>query len=193
MGRPRLLKSRELSAVPVARYFVVVGSVLTVLLLIAGWSLPEPPPIFPDRPEIIDRATIRIRSERKWPEKVVLDTSQPTITPPSTEVSPAQQLAESQPDGRRDQTRADSLARPNPDAQPIHADRAPTRAKHRTRRLPTTHVARVRIRSEQVTLGTREECCRFARADGPAISKTASRKRVARRDTWIGWHFPEEN
>jgi len=75
MGWPGLLKSWELSAVPIARYFVVVGSALAALLLIAGWSLPEPPASFPDRPEIIDRATIRIRSERKWPEKVVLDTS----------------------------------------------------------------------------------------------------------------------
>jgi hypothetical protein len=28
--------------VPIAKYFVVVGSALAVLLLIAGWSLPEP-------------------------------------------------------------------------------------------------------------------------------------------------------
>ena len=27
---------------PIAKYFVVVGSALAVLLLIAGWSLPEP-------------------------------------------------------------------------------------------------------------------------------------------------------
>jgi hypothetical protein len=31
-----LLNSRELSAVPIARYFMVVGSALVVLLLIAG-------------------------------------------------------------------------------------------------------------------------------------------------------------
>jgi hypothetical protein len=37
---------------------------------------------FPDRSEIIERAAISIRSERKWPEKVVLDTSKPTMTPP---------------------------------------------------------------------------------------------------------------
>jgi hypothetical protein len=53
------MNSRELSAVPIARYFMVVGSAL-VVLLIAGWSLPEPPSSFSDRPEIIDRATNRI-------------------------------------------------------------------------------------------------------------------------------------
>src|SRR5258708_28054430 len=61
---------------------MVAGSALAVLLLIAGWSLPESPASFPDRPEIIERAAIRIRSERKWPEKVVLDTGKPTMTPP---------------------------------------------------------------------------------------------------------------
>jgi hypothetical protein len=70
MGWPGLLKSRELSAVPIARYFVVVGSALAALLLIAGWSLPEPPASFPDRPEIIERAAIRIRSARTWQKRL---------------------------------------------------------------------------------------------------------------------------
>lgn len=78
---------------------MVVGSVLALLLLLASWSLPEPPESFADRPEVIGRATIRIRSARTWPEKVVLDTSQPTIPPPSIEVVSAQQLVERLPDG----------------------------------------------------------------------------------------------
>lgn len=41
---------------PIARYFVVVGSALAALPLIAGWSLPEPLPSFPDRPETIEGA-----------------------------------------------------------------------------------------------------------------------------------------
>jgi hypothetical protein len=49
---------------PIARYFVVVGSGLAALLLIAGWSLPEARASFPDRPEIIDKVAIRIRSAR---------------------------------------------------------------------------------------------------------------------------------
>jgi hypothetical protein len=108
---------------PIARYFVVVGSALAALLLIAGWSLPEPPASVPDRPEIIERAAIRIRSARKWPEKVVLDTSQPTIAPPSIEVAPTEQLVARLPDEMTDQTRADALAKLNPDARPIDAHR----------------------------------------------------------------------
>jgi hypothetical protein len=179
--------------VPIAKYFVVVGSALAVLLLIAGWSLPEHPESFPDRPEVIDRATIRIRSERKWPEKIVLDTNQPTFSPLSIEVAPAQQSVEPLPDEMTDQTGIDAQAKLNPDAPPIDAHRRPARAKRKPRAFPSAHVARARNRNEQPALGTGEECCRFEWADGPALSKSASRKRVARRDSWIGWHFPEAN
>jgi hypothetical protein len=79
--------------------------VLVVLLLMAGWSLPGPPPSFPDRPEIIERAAIRIRSARAWPEKVVLDTGQLTIPTPSIEVAPTEQLVAGLPDEMTDQTR----------------------------------------------------------------------------------------
>ena len=96
---------------PIARYFIVVGSALVVLLLIAGWSLPEPPASFPDRPEIIERAAIRIRSERKWPEKIVMDTTQLTIPTPSIEVAPTEQLVARLPDEMTDQSRVDSLAK----------------------------------------------------------------------------------
>jgi hypothetical protein len=173
---------------------MVVGSALVVLLLIAGWSLPELPPSFPDRPEIIERAAIRIRSERKWPERVVLDTNQLMIPPPPIEVAPTEQLVARLPDEMTDQTRIDPLAELNPDARPTDAHRRPVRAKRKpARALPSTHVARARNRNEQPTLGTGEGCCRFAWADRPEMSKAASARRVARRDSWIGWHFPEVN
>ena len=111
---------------PIARYFMVAGSALAVLLLIAGWSLPEPPASFPDRPEIIDRAAIRIRSERKWPEKVVLDTNRPMIPPPSIEVVPTAQLVARVPDEMTDQTSVDAVAKPNPDCT---ADRCSSPAR----------------------------------------------------------------
>ena len=104
---------------------MVVGSALAVLLLIAGWSLPEPPASFPDRPEVIERAAIRIRSEHKWPEKVVLDTNQLTIQPPPIEVAPTEQLVARLPDEMTDQTRVDSQAKLNPDARPIDAHHQP--------------------------------------------------------------------
>jgi hypothetical protein len=177
--------------VPLARYFVVVGSVLATLVLIANWSLPEPPPSFPDWPEITDRAVIRITSERKWPEKVVLDTDQPTFLLPSVEVAPAPQPVGPPFDEMTDQASVDAQAEPNPDARSIDARLSPTRAMRKTRTRPSTHLARARIRGERITLG--EECCRFEWSDTPGMSKAASRKRVARRDSSTGWHFPEAN
>jgi hypothetical protein len=63
---------------PLARYFLYVGGVLLALLFIADSSLPKLP--------TAERAdshlpTIRIHSDQKWPERVVYDTSIPTIIP----------------------------------------------------------------------------------------------------------------
>jgi hypothetical protein len=82
MGRSRSLGLPELTTFPVGRYFGVCGSTLAVLLLLAGWSLPELPDRLPDRPAIIGSATMRIEFARKWPEKVVLDTNHSTFSPP---------------------------------------------------------------------------------------------------------------
>jgi hypothetical protein len=190
MGRPRLLKSRKLSAVPLARYFTVAGSVLTVLLLIAGWSLPAAPESFPDRPEIVERAAIRITSEHKWPEKIVLDTSQPTFLPPPIEVAPIEQAVESLPDEVAYQTTVNAATKPNSDTRPIVANRRTARSK-RERRSQSTHVARGRIHRKQITLATGDECCLSEWADRPVMSNVGSRKRAARRDLRIGWHFPQ--
>ena len=67
---------------PVARYFIFVGGTLAALLFIPGWLLPKPPAMFADQSVALDRAVIRIKSAHKWPEKVILDTGQLTITPP---------------------------------------------------------------------------------------------------------------
>ena len=197
MGRSRLPKSPEPSALPMARYLAVVGGALAVLLLIAGWSLPELPDRFPGRPDSIDAATIRIESARKWPEKVVLDTSQPTFAPPSIEAVPAQQLvAERLPDEMTYQTRVDalanSMAESRSDARPVAADDPPMRARRkRARATPSAHVARTR--SPNTLQGLGEECCWLDPTDSRAMSRAALRKRVARRDSWTGWHFPEAN
>jgi hypothetical protein len=166
--------------------------VLAALLQIANWSLPEPPPSFPDWPEITERAVIRITSERKWPAKVVLDTDQPTFSPLSIEVAAAQQSVEPPFDEMTDQASVEGQAEPN-EARPIDAHRSPPRVRRKTRTHPSPHVARARIRGEHITFGTDEACCRSEWADTSAMSKAASRKRVAHRDSWTGWYFPEAN
>jgi hypothetical protein len=68
---------------PLARYFVFVGGVLLALLFIFDAFQPKLP--VTDATEAgVDRSVIRIHSDRKWPERVVFDTSLPTIVPAQT-------------------------------------------------------------------------------------------------------------
>ncbi|WP_210352134.1 hypothetical protein [Bradyrhizobium rifense] len=177
-----------------AKYLAVVGGALAVLLLIAGWSLPELPDRFSDRPNSTGAAAIRIASERKWPEKVVLDTSQPTFFSPSIDVAPARDLVERLPDDRTDQPvvapQADAAAKP--DVRPAVAEHPPVRTRHRrSRAIPSVRVARARSPNE--LQGPAEACCWFEPMDRRALSRPASRNRLARRDSWTEWHFPETN
>jgi hypothetical protein len=57
---------------PLARYFAYVGGVLLALLFIADFCLPKLPPAEATDPHF---PRILISSERKWPERVVFDTS----------------------------------------------------------------------------------------------------------------------
>ena len=65
---------------PLMRYFGFVGSALLLLLLGLNWLLPQAvsEPIVADT----DRPAILIASAEKLPERVVFDTSLPTIIPP---------------------------------------------------------------------------------------------------------------
>jgi hypothetical protein len=65
---------------PVARYFFFVGLALLALLFVADAGLPKLPPEEAPR-AAADLFTIRIHSNHKWPERVVIDTTLPTITP----------------------------------------------------------------------------------------------------------------
>jgi len=161
--------------VPMARYFMVAGSALPVLLLIAGWSFAEPPASFPDRPEVIERAAIRIRSERKCRRRVVLDTNQPTIPPPSIEGSAGRAVGRAPADRRRIQTSVDSLAKlilMYGRSMLVAARGAKRRAAGHFHRLTWPELA---IATSSY-IGTGEECRRSEWADRSAISKAASRR-----------------
>jgi hypothetical protein len=114
--------------VPIARYFIFVGGTLAALLLIADRCLPTPQAMFAKQ-LVIDRSIIRIKSARKWPEKVVLDTSQPTITLPAVEESPAAQSAWLPPDQAKDQSNLEALAQLRPDPPSAAVDHPTPRIK----------------------------------------------------------------
>jgi hypothetical protein len=64
---------------PLGRYFVFAGSVLLALLFLAEWYIPQTATTRA-RAEV-DRSIIRLHSRHKWPERIVIDTSLPTIVP----------------------------------------------------------------------------------------------------------------
>jgi hypothetical protein len=72
---------------PIGRYIAWVGASLFALLFVVDWylpkSLPEP------AGDVINRPVIRIASIQQPPERIVIDTSQPTIVPPPTLVAEA--------------------------------------------------------------------------------------------------------
>ncbi|MBA2397450.1 MAG: hypothetical protein H0V72_01880 [Bradyrhizobium sp.] len=72
---------------PLGRYFVFAGSVLLALLFLADWCMPQLA-VTPARAEV-DRSIIRLHSRHKWPERIVIDTSLPTIVPPPAEIAEA--------------------------------------------------------------------------------------------------------
>jgi hypothetical protein len=72
---------------PIVRYIAWVGSSLLALLFVADWylpkSLPEPAHDASNKP------IIRIASIQQPPERIVIDSSQPTIVPPPALVGDA--------------------------------------------------------------------------------------------------------
>jgi hypothetical protein len=72
----------------VFRYLVVVGVALLGMLFFADWCLPSPPQD-QSRDSSMDKTIVRIRSADRWPAKVVIDTTIPTIVPPAASAAAA--------------------------------------------------------------------------------------------------------
>ena len=75
---------------PIFRYFIFVGGALLALLFAADFVFPPAASVA----QVVaatgnDQPLIRIRSNRHLPERVVLDTSQPTIAAPAVKIATA--------------------------------------------------------------------------------------------------------
>ena len=66
---------------PLMKYFGFVGSALVVLLIAISWCFPQQA-IGPGNSDV-ERPFIKISSAERAPERVIIDTSLPTIVPPS--------------------------------------------------------------------------------------------------------------
>jgi hypothetical protein len=73
---------------PLGRYFLYVGGALLALLLVLNAYLPSPEAASATATEY-SRPVLRIRSAQKLPERIVIDTSIPTIVPAPTVVAEA--------------------------------------------------------------------------------------------------------
>ena len=67
---------------PIARYFLFVGGMLLALLVAIDALFPQQAAVVSQAAPSIDKTVVRIRSDQKPPERVVYDTSLPTIVPP---------------------------------------------------------------------------------------------------------------
>ena len=172
---------------PIARYFIIVGGTLAALLFIAGWCLPTPPARFADQPAI-DRAIIRIKSERKWPEKVVLDTSQPTMAPPAVEESPAAQSVRLPPDEAGDQSNLEALAQLKPDTPSAAVDHPTLRIKRGLARTARSkRVARGPVTRRLARAEAGGGCCQFGWIDNGQTSSNAMSRRHAASSWPMDW------
>jgi hypothetical protein len=123
-------------AVPIARYFAFVGSVLVALLLVANWMWPSAAPVEALGTSAQGSADVpiaRIRSTQKWPDKVQFDTSMPTIVLPS---APAPEVAATVPPPPATEVAAasplDARAEAKPNVQPAPPRKRMARAHHRS-------------------------------------------------------------
>lgn len=85
---------------PLLRYFGSAGSLLLAALLVTNWcmSSPRTPASEADIP-LNQKINIRIHSDKKWPERVVFDTTRSTLATKGISIGPSEAAtqAERQP------------------------------------------------------------------------------------------------
>jgi hypothetical protein len=167
-----------------------VGCTLVALLFIAGWCLPTPPAMFAGQSFAIDRAVIRIKSAHKWPEKIVLDTSQPTMTLPAIEEPPAQSVR-LPPDEAGDQSNLEALAQLERDMPSAAVDHPTVRIKRNLARTARSkRVARGPVTRRLARAETDAGCCQFGWIDNVQASSNAMSRRHAASSWPMDWPAP---
>ncbi len=119
-------------AVLFLRYIVFVGGTLIALLFAADWIWPSAPSATAQQAstESPVEHTIRIHSARRWPDKIDIDTTQPTIVPPQAAVV-AEAPAPPAPAAVAENSPLDARAEIKPAAKPAPAPKRQARVRHR--------------------------------------------------------------
>jgi hypothetical protein len=98
---------------PLGRYFAFAGTLLLALMFLADWYFPKPVEQVGHQAR---PSGIRIASVSRWPERIVYDTSRPTIVPPPEPV-----VAAVEPPIVSRPRDAFAMATPTPAPKPIAA------------------------------------------------------------------------
>ena len=164
---------------PIAHYCIFVGGTLAALLFVPGWLLPKPPAMFAGRSVALDRAIIRIKSAHKWPEKVILDTSQLTVKPPVIMEPPAIQPSIPPPSDRApDQSNLEAMALLKPDTQPTAINHSTLQIKRGVARTARSRrVARGAVTYRRTEMGG--GCCQVGWVDSGQSNSNAMRPAAA--------------
>ena len=128
---------------PLSGYLLYVGGSLLALLFVADACLPDRPPA---QGGAAASATIRIHSDWRLPERVVLDTSEPTIVaaelskvelvaPPGADVPQTRMREAFAEFGSADAERLQSRQSTRPEAKPQHQSKIARRHIERRVRL----------------------------------------------------------
>lgn len=148
---------------PLLRYFVFVGGVLLALLLVCDAIFPSVP-----LPSTLTSGTdlpaIRIWSERKWPERVVIDTSVPTpvhsqvaVAAPNAKAPPAparEAFAQMMPtESKQQPSEVQRSAKPTHVADASSRSRAAGPKVQAKRKIARTRPARPIIVAQQPRFG----------------------------------------
>lgn len=125
---------------PLLRYFVFVGGALLALLFVSNAYFPK----MPDEVRVdSELPVIRIHSDRKWPERVVFDTNQPTIVPAAANAIASADQAPAAEASAQARVR-DSFARLQPPEQKqaqLTEPKKPEKPLPRKRTIAKRHVA----------------------------------------------------
>jgi hypothetical protein len=130
---------------PIRQYFVWVGSALLVALFAADWWLPDPAAHSHSAIAPNERVNLRIRSDHKWPERVVFDTAHSGMplaaeSGPKLNVVPNQDRAQAEQRSSLDAFAAMEAAQATPTATNDKA--SASRAKPRKLGVRMTSAAR---------------------------------------------------
>jgi hypothetical protein len=78
-------RNRAVNQVPLGRYFLFVSGLLLAMLFIAERHWPASSFATFQTEARFDKSIIRVSSSHRWPERIILDTSLPTVVPPPYE------------------------------------------------------------------------------------------------------------